>query len=300
MHDPRLRRGTVRSRRAKAIGRKRRRQVGCPVQPVVVGIGIVEEAELLVLPVELPGVRDDAADAVAVPAHPLGQGVHHDVRPVVDGLQQVGGRERGVDDEGKTVRMGDLRHLRDVDDVENRVADGLDEDGARLRRDRLLVCLGVVVLDEIHLDPELGKDGVEHRVRSAVEVAGGDDLVPHLGEGDDGVVNSRGTRSESNRRRAALQQGDPLLQHVLRGVHDPRVDVAQLLQGEEVRRPLGAREHVRARPINRHPARCRRIDLLPAVHREGLDPQFIAHPVLLLAKIFTTNMIVLVLIVQTA
>ena len=79
----------------------------------------------------------------------------------------------------------------------------------------------VVVLHELHRDAELGEDGIEHGVRAAVEVAGGYDLVPRLRQGDDGVVDRRGPGGQGNRGRAALQERDPLLQDVLRGIHDP-------------------------------------------------------------------------------
>ena len=44
--------------------------------------------------------------AGAVPAEPLGEGIHHDVCAVLDGPQQVGGGEGGVHDEGQAVAVG--------------------------------------------------------------------------------------------------------------------------------------------------------------------------------------------------
>jgi len=84
-------------------------------------IRIVEQAELLVLPVEFPGVRDDSADAGSMPAHPLGQRVHDDVGAVLDGLQKYGVVKVASTIKGKTVGVGDLRDLRNVREVEHGV-----------------------------------------------------------------------------------------------------------------------------------------------------------------------------------
>ncbi len=53
---------------------------------------------------------------------------------------------------------------------------------------------------------------------------------------------------------AAFQRGHPLLEDVGRGVHQPRVDPAHLLQGKQVRRMLRALEHVARGLMDRHRA----------------------------------------------
>ena len=50
----------------------------------------------------------------------------------------------------------------------------------------------------------------------------------------------------------AVDGRQPLLQHVGGGVHEPRVDVAELPQGEQVGRVLGVAEHVAAGLVERH------------------------------------------------
>ena len=136
-----LRRGTVRLRRAKAILRELGREVDGPAQAVVVLVGLVEEGELGVGPVEVAGVGDDAAYGGAVAAQPLGERVDDDVRAELDRLEQVGRREGGVDDEGQVVLLRDLGNRGDVGDVEGGVADSLDVEEAGLGRDGLLEAL---------------------------------------------------------------------------------------------------------------------------------------------------------------
>ena len=78
-----------------------------------------------------------------------------------------------------------------------------------------------------------------------------DDMVarldlPHQRDGD-GRHAGRG-RARSLR---AFERGDALLEHVGRGIHDPRVDVSEFLQREEVRGVLGVAVHHRTRALRR-------------------------------------------------
>ena len=57
---------------------------------------------------------------------------------------------------------------------------------------------------------------------------------------------------ERERRDAAFERRDALLEHVLRRVHDAGVDVAEFLQAEQVRGVLGAVELVGRGLIDRH------------------------------------------------
>ena len=81
---------------------------------------------------------------------------------------------------GQAVLVRDLRHLRDVRDVET----GLPMVSMKMARVFGVIAFsksaGIVVLHELHLDAELRKDGVEHGVGAAVQVVGGDDLVAGL------------------------------------------------------------------------------------------------------------------------
>ena len=50
---------------------------------------------------------------------------------------------------------------------------------------------------------------------------------------------------------AALERGDALLEHARRGVHDPGVDVPELLEPEQARRVRGVVERVGGRGVDR-------------------------------------------------
>ena len=59
-------------------------------------------------------------------------------------------------------------------------------------------------------------------------------------------------RGQRQRRDAALERGDALLQHVVGRVHDARIDVAEFLEREQVGGVVGALELVRRRLVDRH------------------------------------------------
>lgn len=95
--------------------------------------------------------------------------------------------------------------------------------------------LRLVAVDELGLDAQTRKEDLELVVRAAVEVGRGDDVVTGVGKSRDGDELGALARGGSQRRRAALQCCDALLENVDCGVHDAAVDVAELLEAEEPR-----------------------------------------------------------------
>ena len=80
------------------------------------------------------------------------------------------------------------------------------------------------------------------------------------------------TGRQEQRRDAALQRGDALLDDVLRRVHDPGVDVAGLGKAEQRGRVLGAVEGVRRGLVDRQRPRVgRAVGLLAGVDLLGLE-----------------------------
>ena len=68
---------------------------------------------------------------------------------------------------------------------------------------------------------------------------------------------------------AALQGRHPLLEDVGRGIHQPGIDPAHLLQGEQIGRVLGALEDVAGGLVDRHcPGAGRGVRLLSGVNRQ--------------------------------
>ena len=77
-------------------------------------------------------------------------------------------------------------------------------------------------------------------------------------------------RAGRQRADAAFQVGQALLEHVGGRVHDAGVDVAQLLQGEQVGRVFGVAELVAGGLVDRHGAAAGgRVGLLAGVQLAG-------------------------------
>ena len=178
-------------------------------------------------------------------ADPLGGRGDHDVGAVVDRAADVaGGAEGVVDDERDAVVVGDLGERLEVGHVEARVADRLDVERPRARVDRLREVRRVVAVDELHADAEAREGDLELVVGAAVEVARRDDVVAGLQDRREREELRRLAARGGERGDAALERGDALLEDVGRRVHDPGVDVPELLQREEARAVVGVVERV--------------------------------------------------------
>ena len=178
-----------------------------------------------------------------------------------------------VHHERDAVLVGDAGQLLEVRYVEFGVADGLGVDGPRLRRDGPAERLRVPGVHEGRLPAQLLEGIVELLVGAAVEVVGRHDLVAHPGDVEQRqrLRGLPGTYPE--RPAAAFYRGDALLEDVVGRVHDARVDVAELLEREEVGGVLGVLEHVGARLVDGHRP-CPGGDvraLLPGVDGVGLE-----------------------------
>lgn len=128
------------------------------------------------------------------------------------------------------------------------------------------------VVDEGHLDAELRQRVLEQVERAAIERRRRDDVVAGLGDVEDreGLGGLPGRDEEGTD--ATFERGDALLDGVLRRVHDARVDVAELLEREQVCRVLGVLEDVGGRLVDRQCAcTCRRVGLLPGMDLTGLE-----------------------------
>ena len=109
-----------------------------------------------------------------------------------------------------------------------------------------------MTVDEAHLDPLLAKRVLEKVPGAAIQVGRADDIVAGLYQVLDRIGRCCLARGDRERRRPALNGGDPLLEYIGRRVHDPRVDIAELGQAEQVRRIFGRGELVGGRLIDRH------------------------------------------------
>ncbi len=168
--------------------------------------------------------------------------------------------------------MRDLRERLEVGHVAPRIADRLDEQESRLVVDCPAKLVRLRSIDEPALDAQLGERVTEQIISSAIQARAADDVLPCGADVEDRDRLGRLTRGDSEGSAAPFEQRETLFEHIARGVHQPRIDVAELLQREQSCRVIGVVEGVRRRLIDRHrPAVRRRIGHLPAVQAEGVE-----------------------------
>ncbi len=148
-------------------------------QTVIGRVRLAEHRETLgvLLPGKLAAVDDGAAERGAVPAHELGQRMHHDVGAVFDRPQQDRRGDRVVDDQRHAVFVGHARQRFDVADISRRIADTFAKDRPRLVVDQLLDILGTIRFREADRDSLAWQNVSEQCVGGAVELRNRDDVA---------------------------------------------------------------------------------------------------------------------------
>ncbi len=211
---------------------------------------------LAALPIKLPPVHENPSQTHPVTTDPFRQRRNHNVRTVLQRSAQVGRRKGGIDNEGKAGVMRTLGNDFQIANLKGGIGARLAEEGPRLLIGRPGEIGRILGVDEPHLDAETGEDVVELRVRSPVQGVGGDDVVPRPREVDDGVEDGRcaGADGEAAEGVRALQLGVAALEDVRGGVHEAGVDVAELLEAEQLRGVLGVSEHERGGAVQRNAA----------------------------------------------
>ena len=165
-----------------------------------------------------------------------------------------------------------LATSRDREDRELRIGQRLGVVAAGLGVGGAAEILRIGGIDEAALDAHRA-----HRVReqvpgAAVEVGRADEIVAGVADVLHREQRGRLARGQRQRRDAAFERGDALLQHGLRRVHDAGVDVAELLEREQVGGMLGRIELVGRRLIDRHRDRVgRRIGAIAGMQHDGFS-----------------------------
>ena len=142
----------------------------------------------------------------------------------------------------------------EVRHVEARLTQGLDVDRLGVVVDGAADRVRIVAVHQVDVDAEAWQGDFELVVGAAVEVAGGNDIVAGLGDRRDGEELRRLAARRRHGRDAAFERGDALFENIRRGIHDPRINIAEFLQREETRAVGGVVEGERRRLIDRHRA----------------------------------------------
>ena len=125
-------------------------------------------------------------------------------------------------------------------------------------------------IEEPHLDAELREGLREQRPRPAVQARRRDEVLPRVHDRQQGRGDRRLAAGERQSRRAAIERREAFFEHIVGGVHQAGVDVAEFLQGEQIGRVIGVLEHIAGRRVDRHgPRRGRGVGHLPGVQRQS-------------------------------
>ena len=182
---------------------------------------------------------------------PFSGGVEDDVHAVLDRSREE--RRKGVvDDDRDAVLVGNGGDRLEVWHVETRVADRLDVDGLRLGVDRGIEFGRLGAVDELEIDAVLRQCVLEEVVRPTVKRRTGNDVIADAGKVEDGERLSRLAGADGQGPDAALESGHALFEYPVGGVHDPGVDVAELLQAEEAGGMVGIVEDVAGCGVDRN------------------------------------------------
>ena len=129
------------------------------------------------------------------------------------------------------------------------IADRFQVHQARVLIHQFIDLLRMIGIEEPHLDTQLLQRLGEKRPGASIQAGGCDEVLPGMRDGEDGGSDGRLARGERQPADAAIERGKAFLEHIVGGVHQPRVDVTELAQPEEIRRCFGVFENVTGRSV---------------------------------------------------
>ena len=204
---------------------------------VVGGVGGGEAGEFvgILVPGEVAAVHQGTAHGDAVAVDVLGGGVGDDIGPPFKRTAQHGGGEGVVHHQRQAVFVRHLGPALDVEDLYAGVGDGLPEDQLGVGLDGgLNFLVAGVGTQEGDADAQFGKAHAQQVEGAAVDVVGGDDMVPGAGDVEHREEIGGLARRREDGTHAALQVVDLGRHGVYRGVLQTGVEVAALFQVEEL------------------------------------------------------------------
>ena len=244
-------------------------------------VGVARFGELgpllgILRPLEVAAVHDGAADMHAVAAQELGGGVDRDIDAVLERPEQRRSQHRVIHDHRQAVLVGGVGDGAEIGHIVLGIPDRFQVHQAGVLIHQLVDLLGMIGIEEPHLDAQLLQGLGEERPGASVQAGGGNEVLPGVRDGEDRGDDGRLARGEGQPADAAIERGEPLLQHVVGGVHQARVDVAELAQPEKIRRRIGVFENVARCRVNRdRPRRRGGVGLLAGVQSQRAESWFL-------------------------
>ena len=185
---------------------------------------------------------------------------------------RAAGTEGIVDDQREIVLLRQGRERLEIRHGEPRIADRFQVDRLGLRIDQGLEARHLHAIGKPRLDPDVFEGVFKLIVRAAVEVRGRDKIITHGRDIIDREKLRRVPRRSRQRRHASLERRDALFEDIVGRIHQPGVDIAELLEREKARAVCGIFKLISGRLVDRHRARTRgRINLLAGVQLQRFE-----------------------------
>ena len=153
--------------------------------------------------------------------------------PYSIGAEKDGRGDGVVDDQRHAVLVRDFGQAFDIGDVAGGIADAFAENGARIFVDQFFDVIGMIGGGEAAGDALLGQNVREQRVGGAVQLREGDDVVAHLRDIDERIVNRGHAGADAEGFDAAFEGGYAFFEDGVGGIADAGVDVALHVEIEE-------------------------------------------------------------------
>ena len=209
---------------------------------VVALVGRGEARELVGMghPVKLTVIDDYTAQVGRVTVHVLGRGVRDDVGAPLKRTTHHGRREGVVDHQRHAMVVRGLGKTLNVEHGEGGIGDGLakDELGVRLEGG-LQLLIGAVGGDERASHAHAAHGVSEQVIRTAVDSRACDHVIASTGNVKDRKEVRRHARAREHRSGTALHLANLGGNQVARGVLQTTIEVARLLQVEQLAHVLG-------------------------------------------------------------
>ena len=223
----------------------------------------------IVRPLEITAIDDGAADVDPVAAQELGGRVDRDIDAVLERPEQRRRQHRVIHDHRQAVLVGRIGDGAKIRNVVLGIPDRFQVHQAGVPVHQFVDLLGMIGIEEPHLDAQFLEGLGEERPCASVQAGGGNEVLPGVRDGEDGGHNGRLARGERQPANTAIERREPLLQHVVGRVHQARVDVAELSQPEKIRCRIGIFENVAGCSVNRdRPCRRSGVGLLSGMQSE--------------------------------
>ncbi len=226
-------------------------------------------------PKEIAAVHDGAADMHAVTAEEFGGRIDRDIDAVLERPEQRRRQYRVVHDHRQAVLVRLVGDGPEIRHVVLRIPDRFQVHQPGILIHQLADLLRMIGIEEPHLDAQLFQSLRKERPGASIQAGGGNEVLPGVRDGEDRGGDSRLPRSERQPADAAIERGQPLLEHVVGRVHQPRVDVAELAQPEKIRRRVGVFENVAGCRVDRdRPCRRGGVGLLAGMQSKRAESAF--------------------------